>query len=265
MDPDKSFKELLLTIYSSDSDARILAVRSLGKSKDTRAVDVLLSAMEDDDANIRNQAGLSLSELGEAAQSRLIEILLDPKQKASVRGTATWALANLSTPDSIQALMDVVNDTNEDVRFQAIDGLGVPGLTLAVDPLIRALQDKSSEIRWVAAGALGRIGDSQAVKPLLIALNDPEAVVRMWASISLGSYLHSPLALEPLILLLSDSDIEVREWAAHGLGELGDKEAINPLVESLNDPHSLVRAAAAKSLGELKGQIAIACARKVSF
>ena len=68
---------------------------------------------------------------------------------------------------AVTALIDMLEDENEDVRWPAAGALGNIKDARAVKPLIPLLNDKSSLVCLYAVVALGNIGDKQAVKPLM--------------------------------------------------------------------------------------------------
>jgi HEAT repeat protein len=146
----------------------------------------------------------------------------------------------------------------------------------AVGPLAAALQDKDEEIRCAAVEALGQIGDARAVESLLLALQDRNRDVSGAAAEALEKLAWTPdvgeaggafwaatakwdkcvqigaPAVEPLIAELKGGDHAVRQAAAEALGRIGDARATTPLVfAALRDREGGVRDAAVKALVDI--------------
>lgn len=68
-------------------------------------------------------------------------------------------LKDLEEHRNVDALMRILNHTNEFVRSEAVEALGNIGDSKAVEGLIIALDDRDKFVRWRAANALGNIGD----------------------------------------------------------------------------------------------------------
>lgn len=95
------------------------------------------------------------------------------------------------TPDLVSALIDVLKDTDPEVRINAGNALAAIGAP-AVDPLINTLSHRNREARSAAAFALGQMGAeaAPAATALVRALKDADTDVRR----------HSAQALSRIIL-----------------------------------------------------------------
>jgi HEAT repeat protein len=116
----------------------------------------------------------------------VIEGLVRGAAAAEVRVAAAKVLGRTGSQESIPALLGAVDDSEEDVRWFAVEGLRKLGATHAVPRISQALQrDRSARVREVAASALGELGQPAAVPALRRALDDPEEHVREKASAAL--------------------------------------------------------------------------------
>ena len=208
-------------ISNGNFPVRLNAAESLGKIGDAKAVGPLTKAMED--------------------------------RASVVRITATQALGKIGKP-AVEALMEGLKSSDEDVRMCAAVGLGKIRDVRAVKPLIEALRLKT---RWrgaegSAANALVEIGEP-AVEPLIAVLKDSDENVRNLAIVSLGD-IGDARAVEPLIAVLKDSDANVRNLAIVSLGDIGDARAVEPLIHALKDSNKKVRSFAAKTLKKIGGE-----------
>ncbi len=212
-------------------------------------ISVLITALHD--AAVRSEARSALCTIGEKAVEPLITALKD--EDANVRSEAAGALRSIGDERAIEPLIATLNDEDAHVRFCAALYLGSIGDERAVEPLIAALNDEEASVRESAAKALGDIGDERAIEPLIAALNDEEARVRKSAARALG-HIGDERAIEPLIAALNDEEASVRSRAAWALVYIGDERAIEPLTAALNDEDSEVRTAAAEALRRLQAE-----------
>lgn len=105
-------------------------------------------------------------------EARVIELLIVAveDEDADVRTWATWALGVSQDARAVEPLIAALKDEDVVVRKQAAFHLGWQGDARAVDPLVAALLDEDSTVRHKAAESLVQIG-SPAVDPLIDALN----------------------------------------------------------------------------------------------
>ncbi len=91
----------------------------------------------------------------------------------------------------------------------------------AVSGLLEMLQDKEWTVRWQAAHTLGRIGDTRAVPALVDALQDKEWTVRYYTAYSLGwiGDLYTVPALQDACKDESEKVREAAEWALERIRE----------------------------------------------
>lgn len=140
---------------------------------------------------------------------------------------AAEKLGTIKDETSINALMDLFDDDNPEVRLQAAKSLAEIG-DLVLKPLIRALRIEEGNSRRYATYALKEIGDSSAVRSLIKALKDDDWGVRKFSAQSLGE-IGDKEAVEPLIEALQDEDYGVKVAATRALGDIGDERAADPI------------------------------------
>ena len=66
--------------------------------------------------------------------------------------------------DAVPALIQVLKDQSEDVRWNAVEALKEIGALDAVPALIQVLKDQNEDVRWNAVRALEKIGTPEALK-----------------------------------------------------------------------------------------------------
>jgi HEAT repeat protein len=110
--------------YQDDHNVRLAAATALGRIGNSRAVDPLISALED--------------------QPRIREV-------------AVMALGEIGDPRAVESLISALEDDDWELRSTIAKSLGKIGDPRAVKPLLNLLEDKSENVRWYASQALEAI------------------------------------------------------------------------------------------------------------
>lgn len=171
-----SVDQLIIALNDKDAEVREQACLILGYIKDSRSFEPLIKALKDDDSNVRRSDAI--------------------------------ALGFLKDPRAVRALISVWSDTNSDVRTKASEALIAIG-PAASEQLLLELKNKNSYIRWRAAWCLGRIKDQGIVKALTDLLNDSASEVR-WIAIDALATIGNKSASEALAKLCHTEDEGIR-------------------------------------------------------
>jgi HEAT repeat protein len=186
----KAAAEPLLAFYPRAGNARRSVIEALGGSGDSRAVDLLLPLVTDE------ELGLSAMEaLGHLGDSRAVNPLI----------------ARLSDPVDIHASI-------------AAEALGRLKAKAAVPALLKAMARE--EVRWRAAGTLAQIADPRALDALLAFL--AQRTEGRWMTLEAMSNFRDPRVL-PILVAELEQDWPSSAAAARALGDLGDPAAISAL------------------------------------
>jgi len=181
------------------------AAITLGEMGDERAVAPLITALRDDEWNVREAAEDALAMIGSPAVEPLIKALreyqtrryvikvlgrikdervLDPLfvqlRNEEFKDDATAALVEVGLP-AVERLTAVLNDKDRNVRKHAVLALGAIGLPEAVDLLIEATQDEEWEVRMAAVAGLEQIGDERGKPAVKALMKDPDFAVQFRA------------------------------------------------------------------------------------
>jgi len=256
----------LCRLTSEDAETRKKAAEELARYKTPRAVDALVTALEEDPCHgVRAAAAAGLTQQGwvpESAEERAlcaigmgkydeaasegsaaVPPLTDAlhSRDAQVRASAARALGRTQDQGAVVPLLDVLADEADAVRSAAAAGLAELG-PMALERVIEELERGGVWARQGAREALTRMGPealaglgTEAVRPLisLFCSECPracevasDAVVRLGAAV-----------VEPMTAHLVEATTQGREQAAKALGRLGE-EAVAPLLALLrrNDP-----------------------------
>ncbi|MEN3039753.1 MAG: HEAT repeat domain-containing protein, partial [Candidatus Kryptonium sp.] len=238
--------DLIVALKSRDSSVRIEIVKILSEIGDARAVDALVSALRDENSDVRKFALEALKKIGEPAVNMLISALGSTYNLEFL----VEVLVKMGKP-AIETLIIALKDKDWRVRESVVEILGNIGDPETIEALIFALKDRSRNVQKSAAEALGKIGDVRAIKALIPALkseseNVRESVVR--ALVKIGKS-----AVEALITAIEDKSAgsHIRYYIARALGEIGSARAIAPLISILRDKDVWVQRSALEALRKI--------------
>jgi HEAT repeat protein len=238
----------------------------LDDAQKKEAAELLIEATESNLERPRVNAVHSLARLGATASStapRLIDILQDEKQDATLRALSAAALSKIGAdPKTVVPVLAVaLTDKDRTIREQSAKSLGdfaSVDLTPVVADLVNAAKDPQPNVRLLIARALARAGGKDAVDPLIALLDDSELPVRLQAIASLGELRDtaSP-AVERLTSLLHESNVATLRAAAMALARIGEpaSSALGAMLQA--DDRGDLRAACAL-LKYKTGQTALA-------
>jgi HEAT repeat protein len=235
----RAIEPLLEALADQDADVRSGSAKSLGLLHATEAVEPLLNALEDENHGVRASAARSLGALADArAVVPLVIALRDGY--AAVREASSDSLGSIGAP-ALDLLISALKDSDGAVRKGASEALIVMGGP-ACEALVAALRDP--QLRGIAGGMLGQIGGTRAVEPLVAALSDDNDQVSRAAADTLDLLAWSP----------DSGEGGAAYWAAKGQWqkcvEIG-RPAVEPLIGALKHHDPAVRQLAARALGDI--------------
>jgi HEAT repeat protein len=233
---------------------RAHAIRVMGELRVPAAVPVVLQALEDRDADVRNVAARALGRMQlQATDEALVALLGRHDQMVSARIAAMCIeIGSRTAPLLIRTL----REGSPRARFWAARILGEIKDGSAASALGEALQDSEPDVRSASARALGSIADRSTVAALQTALHDPIWYVRAHAAEALGR-IADPATASPLAESLGDRSWWVRKNALDALVRLGEP-ARPSLVRALNSDDRFARDCAIEALTVMGAQAAAA-------
>jgi HEAT repeat protein len=170
------------------------------------------------------------------------------------------ALSHFQSQDVTQALIQSLQDEDENVQLYALWSLGLLNAKEATPSVLNFLKSDNAQLRKMAAYILGTLGDARAISGLLPLLEDAIADVRWNAALSLAR-LHNDAGRKVLISMLDrqvlrinfelpEEEIEkVMINASKGLALIGPESTQNLLEKISREDQSLkVRQAALDAL-----------------
>lgn len=187
----------------------------------------------------------------DASRSALLEMLDDSHQ--SVRYAALDGLGKLTIPVPIKLVVKMLRDPDITVQAKAIETVVKVRDAATVQYLLDLLQDDSEYVRRAAVEVLNEIVDQRAIKDLLTALRDRDWWVRVRAADALGK-IGGPKLIEAVLTLIRDDDEFLRRTAIEILNTSKDPKAVAALLEALGDDDWWVRERAVDALIALSDQ-----------
>jgi HEAT repeat protein len=127
----------------------------------------------------------AIAALGHLDDPRAVPLIAQFRSypSAETRFAVACALGSFpNEPLSVETLLTLMSDSDEDVRDWATFGVGVLGdadSSMVRDALVRAVNDSSEDVREEALVALGKRQDKRALAPLLMALKQPTVTERV--------------------------------------------------------------------------------------
>ena len=212
----KALWQLNVDPYGHDTFAEVL-VNILLTTRCEKTVDVLVSLLEHDNADVRRRAINGMGEAGDKRAIPVLRIALYDRNEV-VQQTAAQALITLQYgANYMRACRAALYDVERRVRYFAVRQLEQ---ARSVDGLIEATYVEDGVVRQIAVWSLGRIRAPQSVPALTDALEDHDLEVRGGAVWALGS-LGSSRAVAALLPLLDDPEPVIGRLASDALYKLG--------------------------------------------
>jgi HEAT repeat protein len=133
----------LLSDKSQSEDMRYGATMVLGVIKDSRAIEPLLNALQDESLYVSKRVAEALADIGDKrAVAGLIAQLND--KNSEMRSASAVALGRLGDQQAVQSLVSLLKDDIDDVRRAAIEALEKLGW-LPNDPSENAILSRAKE------------------------------------------------------------------------------------------------------------------------
>jgi len=258
-----------------DPDSRRDACGLLARTRGERGSEVLLSALDDADAELRATAARALGRRGcESALATLVRRMemaareddLEAEEELEALVEALVELGEQAQRDGVGRVIDQLADRLEGapdrIRFAIATVVGRLGRAEDAELITRMLKDPSDQVRGAAVEALARIETGTASEPLRLALADESPLVRVAAAVALGGARSSEV-IEDLRRLVHDEDPRVRAAAVRAAGAheksaagVTTPEAVIELVEPTLADEASVAVAAVETLRALGGDAA---------
>lgn len=228
--------------------ARII-LRQIGQ----QSVPLLRPLFADKDDDIRTFAVDLIADIGWCDYPQDIVRLLETDQNQNARTAAARALGLLDYREGLPALIAALKD-NEWVCFSALESLALMRDETSVDAVLALLGNPSETLRYAAIETLGKIGSPRSSDMLITRLpkaSDIEKPSIIRSLVQIGVTPAMAEVADMLVEMYTNGEWEDRLIALTGLGDLKYKRAVPTILDiagSLepSDPESEERLAAVK-------------------
>lgn len=224
-------RDLAEQLTHPDESARLHAAQTLSREESLASGSALLPALKDTSWRVRRAAvhGVSRRAAPDAIAALLSSVRED-HHNLSLLNSALQVLA-LTDVDTLSPLVEILQDSDPDLRLQAALALGEQRDRRAVAPLMDALNDPDMNVRYHIIEALGKLRAIESAEALASIAGTRDFFLAFPALESLMQ-IGDARVVSGIVPLLDDELL--REPAAVALGKLGDEQAVEPLVHELN-------------------------------
>jgi HEAT repeat protein len=219
---DESTAPVLIShLDDREAEVRIQCGRGLGRMQYTPAIDAILERIGKEPPWVRARFADTLVGFGAKATWPLIAYIrvnLDHDDNVGVLEVIR-VLKTVGDRDAGPPLLDLLGVAKDpEVQIAAIDALGAVGGPLAVGRLVEWFRSPDWRLRAKAATSLGEIGDPSVIATLAGGLHDENWWVRRNSAAALASL---PAGEATLIGAVQSADPFARDAAAEALADSG--------------------------------------------
>jgi HEAT repeat protein len=160
-------------MHSDSKEEKIKILELTCKCNDSTILNMIISALDDGDIQIRGEAFSALVLNENDISDILMQNLND--QSKNVRGFSLLVLANRNDIKAIPKIIDSTSDESAMVRSCAVGALGHLKAVEAIHVIQKCMEDSNPEVKKSAIKAAIDIGDQTAFEKLAeISKVDPE-------------------------------------------------------------------------------------------
>ena len=246
------------------ADVRERALLAAGRTRDARALPLLIAGLTDSVASVSAIAAFALGEFADTtaqAVQPLVHVLQERAYPTATRAQAARALGVLGARAgraALEAALAATPHADEDaVVEQALLAIWrLPRTPSSVQAVVAQLESRSDEIHWRAVYALMRMADPATVNVMLPLLaSDSSSVVRA----NVARMLRAPVVdsagmrtavASALLQALADPHPHVAINAVRALATFRDAAHLDAIVALLDETDSNLAIAAAQALGD---------------
>ncbi len=237
------------------------AINSISVRRDGRAVDALVSKLNDNDTEVASAAAVALGHIGgEQAAMSLIKAMADAR--ASVRSSAAegcilcaeWFLANNRTSDAVK-LYDLVRqaDVPDQRHLEAIRGAILARQSEGIPLLMEQLRSGDKQRLGVGLRTARELGGRDVTEALAAELDELSTDRRPMLLLALADR-HDSAVFPTVHKLARSGSKELRITAIDILIRLGDVSCVPTLLDAAIEGDSDLEKAATETLVRLPGK-----------
>ena len=153
--------EAIKNLSNDDVKIRKESIESLIGTNDEKAIEPLIKATTDENAQVRFKAAEILGSMGEVAIDKLITEFENAQGKN--KRFLTFALKETENPKTIPCFAQAINDDDFGVRKVAVRSLGELQAIDEIDLIVKALEDEDWGVKLAAIQALGDLATEESI------------------------------------------------------------------------------------------------------
>lgn len=222
---------ILAQLASNDPEEVRAAAFEAGYTGMEEAVPLLIEHAESNNAGVQEAVDQALRKIrGPNTVRRLLPLLFS--ENSTVRNLSMDILREIGN-DDLEALTDLLNNDDADLRIFTADILGSSKSAFVVPALCESLlRDKEVNVRYQAAVSLGELAFPQAAECLNRAMQDEEWV--QFAVIEALAKIRAESSVDALVKALDSASDLVASMIVDALGEIGNFKAVPLLFKRLD-------------------------------
>ena len=235
---EEAARQPMIALLRNSMDERVRSAAAYGLCgfSDSESAEALFASGADDSERVRRAA---TGAFGRRKDDKARQCLYAAAvcNDGPVRAMAASALKNFHTEETMDLLVELLEERELEVRKAAAISLGYSKSDRAIEPLNRRLlyQYSGSELRQAVAAGLAILRSERSVDPLIKALGDPDNRKE-----SVGEYVVLALltigtdkAVAAVREAVPDSDVQNAAANYRAMIEKGDRSATMPLTVAL--------------------------------
>ncbi|MGB2864709.1 MAG: HEAT repeat domain-containing protein [Sedimentisphaerales bacterium] len=224
--------------WATVASGAIWQYREYAQNFDAYLIDVLISALNSSEEDVKGYSAATLGHVGGGAQKALLSLasLFETTKHAKLKATCLHAMQQIdpSVTNTFESYIAALRIPDTNIRGQAvceIAKLGSGGIT-AIPELLLLSNDESFDVRRFLAIALGKLGQRTAeiVSVLNTLTHDPDDSVKVGAFYSLVRLGENQQGnLNSVLGFLSHNNPFVRHLSVWAVGEIGSIDMDNTI------------------------------------
>ena len=183
---DEVITALSTSLADPAPNVRNRAAGMLSKYKKPKALEALFHVLDTTDKEFRESVTTSLSELLSGDPEKVTELVRSvPETKMRKIGMA-WLMGKSQKKGSVKFLMNLLTDTDPEVRAAAVGAIGKFRKKQLINRLEGLIYDPNERVRAATVNAIANTGGERTFQIIQTAMQDIDEFVRMRAVVSLS-------------------------------------------------------------------------------
>jgi HEAT repeat protein len=254
--------EPLLEVLQDENSSTLHreCIKVLGEIRDKRAVEPLLTVLNNKEISLREEAVKALGQIGDQKVVKQLISILQNEKNSKLRGQTIRALGSIKDKRAVEPLLEALqreiqkpkSEANTAIIIEVVGALGKIKNERAITLLVSLYNEYTDYLNKKIKNALLTINTKRSKFYFSILNSDKNRLLEIdhawdlaveslyhendwvrrqtiWALMTLKDY----RAVEQIIKTLNDKSLTVLCYAIYALGEIGDDRAVSPLIDIL--------------------------------